>query len=194
MPRLWESTIDAHRQAVRDAILDRTAELVTMHGLARVSMSQIAESAGIGRATLYKYFPDLESILTAWHQRQVAAHLQQLAGAHTDAREPLGRLTAVLEAFAFMQQRHETSELAAVLHRGQHVSEAEHDLRGFIRSLLSQGQSAAIVRDDVPAEELAAYCVHALTAARELSTESAVRRLVAITMAAIVLPSERRQP
>jgi AcrR family transcriptional regulator len=45
-------------------------------------MSQIAaEASGIGRATLYKYFPDVESILRAWHERQVGAHLHQLHAA-----------------------------------------------------------------------------------------------------------------
>ena len=38
-------------------------------------MSQIAEQTGIGRATLYKYFPDVEAILLAWHERQVTGHL-----------------------------------------------------------------------------------------------------------------------
>jgi AcrR family transcriptional regulator len=37
-------------------------------------MSQIAAETGIGRATLYKYFPDVEAILVAWHERQVAEH------------------------------------------------------------------------------------------------------------------------
>jgi AcrR family transcriptional regulator len=64
---------------VRDAILDTTAALVAANGLLSVTMSQIAEATGIGRATLYKYFPDVEAILVAWHERQVTAHLAQLA-------------------------------------------------------------------------------------------------------------------
>lgn len=44
-----------------------------------VSMSRIADETGIGRATLYKYFPDVETIMTTWHKRQVTQHLQQLA-------------------------------------------------------------------------------------------------------------------
>jgi hypothetical protein len=39
-----------------------------------ISMSQIAAAAGIGRATLYKYFPDVERVVAAWHNRQVADH------------------------------------------------------------------------------------------------------------------------
>ena len=62
----------------REAILDATAALVAEHGLTGVTMSQIARDTGIGRATLYKYFPDVESILHAWHQRQIDGHLKDL--------------------------------------------------------------------------------------------------------------------
>jgi AcrR family transcriptional regulator len=77
VPRLWDDTIQAHRAAVRDAILDTAAALVAEHGLLAVTMSQIAETTGIGRATLYKYFPDVEANLVAWHERQITAHLAQ---------------------------------------------------------------------------------------------------------------------
>ncbi|WP_291415838.1 TetR/AcrR family transcriptional regulator [Actinophytocola sp.] len=63
VPKLWTETIDAHRQAVRDAAMDATAALVADQGLASVTMSRIAEHTRIGRATLYKYFPDVASIV-----------------------------------------------------------------------------------------------------------------------------------
>ena len=81
VPKLWNETIDAHRQAVREAILDAAATLIEDGGLRAVTMSQLAERAGIGRATLYKYFPDAEAVLGAWHERQVTAHLHGLAEA-----------------------------------------------------------------------------------------------------------------
>ena len=65
MPKLWTVTIEEHRRAVRDATLDTTAALVAERGLASVPMSRIARDTGIGRATLYKYFPDVEAILAA---------------------------------------------------------------------------------------------------------------------------------
>jgi AcrR family transcriptional regulator len=71
VPRLWDETIEAHRRAVRDATLDTTAALVAEHGLASVTMSQIAEQTGIGRATLYKYYPDVEAILVAWQGKEL---------------------------------------------------------------------------------------------------------------------------
>jgi len=39
VPRLWNETIEAHRAAVRDAILDTTGALVADHGLLSVTMS-----------------------------------------------------------------------------------------------------------------------------------------------------------
>ncbi len=93
MPKLWNETIEAHRRAVRDATLDATAALVAAHGLASVTMSRIAEETGIGRATLYKYFPDVEAILVAWHERQVTGHLAQLTELRDQAGDAAERAT-----------------------------------------------------------------------------------------------------
>ncbi|HZA21251.1 MAG TPA: helix-turn-helix domain-containing protein, partial [Dehalococcoidia bacterium] len=80
--------------------LDTTAALVAEHGLASVTMSQIAEETGIGRATLYKYFSDVEAILVAWHDRQVTGHLAHLVELRNQVGDASERLRTVLEAYA----------------------------------------------------------------------------------------------
>src|SRR3982074_3936779 len=117
VPKLWSETIETHRREVGDATLDTTAALVAEHGLRSVTMSQIAEETGIGRATLYKYFPDVEAILVAWHERQVTGHLEQLAEVRDQPGDARKRLEAVLEAFALIQHEHHGTDLAALLHR-----------------------------------------------------------------------------
>jgi len=102
VPKLWNETVEAHRRAVRDATLDATAALVAEHGLAPVTMSQIAETTSIGRATLYKHFPDIEAFRIAWHDRQVTGHLEQLAEVRDRAGDARARLEAVLEAYALI--------------------------------------------------------------------------------------------
>src|SRR6266498_3709398 len=139
MPKLWTETIQAHRHQVRDAILDTTWELVAAHGLLSVTMSQIATETGIGRATLYKYFPDVEAILVAWHERHVSGHLEYLAEVRDQAGNAGERLEAVLEAYALIQHEHHGTELAALLHRGEHVARAQQQLSDFIRDLLAEG-------------------------------------------------------
>ena len=188
VPRLWDETIQGHRRAVRDTTLDTTAALVAEHGLAAVTMSQIAAEAGIGRATLYKYFPDVEAILVAWHERQVAKHLAQLAQVRDQAGRAGERLTAVLVAYALIVHEHHGSDLAASLHRGAHVARAHQQLGDFVRDLLREGAASGQVRDDVAPEELASYCLHAVAAARHLPSKAAVRRLVGVILAGLQPP------
>jgi AcrR family transcriptional regulator len=185
VPKLWNESIEAHRRAVRDATLDTTAALVAEHGLRAVTMSQIAEETGIGRATLYKYFSDVEAILVAWHQRQVTGHLEYLAEVRDQAGGPGERLEAVLEAYALISHEHHGTELAALLHRGEHVARAQQQLSHFIRDLLTEGGESGEIRDDVSPDELASYCLHALTAASSLPSEAAVRRLVTVILAGL---------
>jgi AcrR family transcriptional regulator len=185
MPRLWTQTIETHRREVRDAVLDTTAALVAEHGVLSVTMSQIAEATSIGRATLYKYFPDVEAILLAWHERQIAGHLDRLEAARQQAGGPGEQLHAVLETYALIlheYRAHRDTELAAVMHRDPHVAHAEHHLRQLFRDLIGKAAAAGEVRDDVTADELAGYCLHALTASSTVPSKAAVRRLVAVTL------------
>jgi AcrR family transcriptional regulator len=186
VPKLWTETIEAHRQAVREATLDTTAALVAERGLRSVTMSEIAEVTGIGRATLYKYFPDVDAILRAWHERQISGHLRQLVEARDQADDAASRLQAVLEAYALIAHEshgHHDAELAAFLHRDEQVVRAEHQLRTMIRDLLIEAAAAGQVREDIASEELASYCLHALAAAGALPSKAAVRRLVEVTLA-----------
>jgi AcrR family transcriptional regulator len=188
MPKLWTETIETHRREVRDAILDTAAALVAQQGLLSVTMSQIAEETGIGRATLYKYFPDVEAILFAWHERQIAGHLRELAEVRDQAGDPGQRLEAVLEAFALISHEsrgHHDTELAAFLHRDHQVARAEQQLRHMLRDLLTEGVEAGVLRNEVPPDELASYCLHALAASRGLPSKAAVRRLVTVTLAGL---------
>ena len=191
VPRLWNETIAAHRREVRDAILDTTAALVAQHGLRSVTMSQIAEDTGIGRATLYKYFPGVEAILSAWHERQIAGHLSYLAEVRDRTGGAGERLEAVLEAYALISNEahgHHDTELAALLHRDHQLAGAQQQLHQMVRDLVADGAKTGEFRDDVAPDELASYCLHALAAARGLPSKAAVRRLISVTLAGLHRP------
>jgi AcrR family transcriptional regulator len=188
VPKLWNETIEAHRRDVRQAILDTTATLVAKHGLLAVTMSQIAAETGIGRATLYKYFPDVESILFAWHEQQITHHFQQLEEVRDRAGSARERLASVLEAFARISHAsrgHHDSELARFLGRDEHVAQAQRRVHGLIRGLVAEGAEVGDLRDDVPPDELATFCLHALTAAAELPSRAGIRRLVDLVLSGL---------
>lgn len=181
MPKLWTDTIVAHKQSVRDAALDAAAGLVKRRGLAAVTMSEIAQETGIGRATLYKYFPDIQSLVQAWHERQIGRHLVALAAIAQGQGRPLERLDAVLRAYAGMAHSHDDGELAALLHRGRHATHALDHLSALVAAIIAEAAAAGEVRDDVPPSELATFCLAAMAGARNLGSNAAVSRLVALT-------------
>ena len=185
MPKLWNETIEAHRCQVRNAIQDTTAGLVAEHGLRSVTMSQIAEATGIGRATLYKYFSGVEAILAAWHERQVTSHLNYLVEVGNHPGNAGERLEAVLEAYAFIAYEHHGTELAALVHHGAHIIRAQQQLKDLLQDLLTQATESGDVRDDVAPDELASYCLHALEAACSLPSTDAVRRLLTVIVAGL---------
>jgi AcrR family transcriptional regulator len=185
MPRLWTATVEAHRQEVGDAIMHTTTALVHEHGLRSVTMSQIAKQVGIGRATLYKYFPSVEAILLAWHERRISDHLEHLAHVRDHAGAPMERLQAVLEAYALVGREtrdHHDDELAAFLHRDKQVRRAEDQVRHMIRDLIAECVRAGLVRGDIEPEELANFCLHALAAGRGMRSKPAVERLVRVIL------------
>ncbi|GEM31514.1 hypothetical protein NN3_25210 [Nocardia neocaledoniensis NBRC 108232] len=191
MPKLWNDTIEEHRRGVREAILDATWALVNERGPTSVKMSEVAERAGIGRATLYKYFPDVEAILAAWHYRQITRQVAFLGEVRDGATGPMRRLYAVFGAYGHHQRRraqhhrHQPhgSELAMLLHRSdEQVEAAQRQLHALVADLLADAGRAGEIRSDVTADELATYCLHALTAADAMADDQAVERLVDVVM------------
>jgi AcrR family transcriptional regulator len=188
VPKLWAETVQTHRHEVRDAIVEAAGELVLTQGLLAVNMSQIADAAGIGRATLYKYFPDVEHVLMAWHGRQVAAHLASIAAIRDRAGEPAGRLRAVLEEYARIcrqRDQHGGEELAAALHRSETTDRSKGKLLDIVAELIDEAAAAGAVRQDVSGDELAPFCINALAAAATSSTPPKLARLVDLIWTAL---------
>ena len=189
MPKLWSETIEAHRREVRDAIMDAGARLAGEHGPLNVTMTQIAQATGIGRATLYKYFDSVEAVLQAWHQRQINEHLDRLSEVADRDAPPLERLGSVLQTYAELQ-RHgidregapHVSDLAAFLHGDHQLAAAEHRLRDLVHGLVAAAADAGQIRSDIAAAELTTYCLHAIGAAGALPSNAAMRRLVEVTL------------
>src|SRR5262245_24638570 len=133
MPKLWTRTIAQHHEEVRIAIFSTTAALVAERGVTGVTMSLVAEKAGIGRATLYKYFADVGAILAAWHEEHVAWHLARLAEVRDKATGAAERLEAVLAEYALIAHQRG---------RGHHAG-GEHAHRGPSAGGAAGGHGAA---------------------------------------------------
>ncbi|MEO7106685.1 MAG: TetR family transcriptional regulator [Rhodoferax sp.] len=61
-----------HRHIIQTAV-----DLMTQHGFEGTTMKQIARAADIGDATIYKYFPTKEKLVTAYFEQAIADALAQ---------------------------------------------------------------------------------------------------------------------
>src|SRR5262249_12719843 len=139
---------------------------------------------------LYKYYPDVESILVAWHERLIAEHLRQLSEfRHRGALSASERLAALLERYALILHEHRGTELAALLHQGPHFDRAQEQLHRVVADIVADGAARGELRDDIGPDELATYCLHAVSAATTLTSKAAVKRLIDVTLGAL-RPSE----
>jgi len=182
VPKIRAADIRSHRRDVRDAILDAAGALVAEQGLAGVTMAAMAERASIGRATLYKYFHEVQEVTSAWHARQVERHYAKLVAAQSRPGTAIERLRTLLDTYAALAHEEHGTEMSASMRRSAHVAEGYARLDALIRALLSDAAAAGHVRDDVPVSELAAYAVNALEAASRAASHAAVRRLVRVTL------------
>ncbi|MYR46398.1 TetR family transcriptional regulator [Streptomyces sp. SID5910] len=71
------------RDRVAVAILDAAAALLAQRGES-VSMAEVAAAAGVGRTTLYRYFPSREALLDTLSQEACAELSDRLADAGLD--------------------------------------------------------------------------------------------------------------
>ncbi|MFS0700075.1 TetR/AcrR family transcriptional regulator [Cellulomonas sp. 179-A 4D5 NHS] len=185
MPLLWRDSVDAHRHAVRESVLDAVGAIYTDAGPTGLTMSAVAERAGIGRGTLYRYFADTRELLLAWHERQVRSHLEHLRHVRAHSTDSDHALRAVLEAYASLSSAHSEEPATAGLHFEGYVAEAQHELHALLRDLLGEESRRGRVRVDVDVDVLAIYCVHALGAARQATAPDARRVITDLVMDAL---------
>jgi AcrR family transcriptional regulator len=175
MPQIWAESIEQHKRQTIARIIDATVALVGERGLGATSMSQIAQRTGIGRATLYSYFPDVEHILLAWHDQEVDRYHQALAdelAAQPDAPSALlVFITRLIQGFAgghdqgLDATRVELSALSPDVKR--QMGNATARLASLLQQTLEQGVSAGQLRHDLNVQLATVLIMRTATAARE---------------------------
>ena len=176
----WDHTVDMHRAAQREAIATAAWALAQEHGPLAITMSQVAEAAGVSRPTLYKYFPDVVSMLTAHHRKHVEAHVAELAcivGGLGGPGERLERLVVAYAEICHHRAPHGSAEVDRLVHTPFELGAAESQLVDLFARAIREVDPG---RGDLTPRALAAFAVRALGAAADVPRTKvpAVARLV----------------
>jgi TetR/AcrR family transcriptional repressor of mexCD-oprJ operon len=138
------------KDSIRQSILDAAAELLSTRGDSAI-MAELADAAGIGRATLYRYFSTREELMSALAQAAIDDASARLVSAdleHAPVPEALARIFRAILAcgtkFEFIRAEHE------------HMDKEDVDRRigEPIRSVIRRGMEDGTLRSDLPLEVL----------------------------------------
>jgi TetR/AcrR family transcriptional repressor of mexCD-oprJ operon len=140
----------ALQQRVATAILDGAAHLFAT-GADQASMNEVAEAAGVARATVYRYFPNREALLDELAQTAVRDVDARLASARIDEVSPDEGIARAVRALVDM------GNLFVVLTRERQRSGSDQFQRGLVdplRRLIERGQAGGDIRDDITGARL----------------------------------------
>ncbi|MFN7150259.1 MAG: TetR/AcrR family transcriptional regulator [Microthrixaceae bacterium] len=83
-------------QSIEQRLLTAALEAATIHGIAKLSMGDVARRAGLSRQTLYRYFPSKDALVAAVVSAETAALIEQVVTAAVQVEDPRASLEAAL--------------------------------------------------------------------------------------------------
>ncbi|MFC3997489.1 TetR/AcrR family transcriptional regulator [Nocardiopsis sediminis] len=146
----------ALKDRIASGIIATAATVLAERG-ETASMAEIAEAAGVGRATLYRYFPNREALLAGLVQAafdDLSARIADADLASVPVREGVARV-----ARAFVTAGGTYTAVVNLRHsRGgpgmPPLPETDRRLAEPVRALLRRGAADGTLRGDMPAEVL----------------------------------------
>src|SRR5262249_23638119 len=91
--------------ATERAILSATEALLEERSFRDISVEEVMSSAGLGRTAFYRYFPDLESVVTRL-MTTLVGELREAAHEWVDSENPEAQLHGSLLHFASVYREH----------------------------------------------------------------------------------------
>ena len=90
---------EAARHQREAEILDAAARLFAERGFSEANTQELADIVGVGKGTIYRYFPSKEDLFLAAVDRAMRQVLASVAEAVADIEEPLQRMVCAMQAY-----------------------------------------------------------------------------------------------
>lgn len=125
-PRISRSPANVDgEQTGRQRVLQRARELFVERGYASVSMQQIADAAGLRKASIYHHFKDKNALFVS----VMITEMEQLRSEFEHVAARRGGVRSLLEELAYAHfSRMESADVSRLIREfRQHIPKSEHD-------------------------------------------------------------------
>jgi TetR/AcrR family transcriptional regulator, mexCD-oprJ operon repressor len=136
-----------HHDRTASAILDAAAHVLAERSDA--NMAEIAAAAGVGRATLYRYYPSREALLQALADAALREAGERLADAGLDRAAVPEAIERIVRAVVGVGDRYVVLARERIRHD---PDDAERLLGEPLRSVFERGIDEGVLREDVPVD------------------------------------------
>lgn len=189
-------------EQAQQAILDAAIELLLAQGLEAVSMDQVADRAGVSKATIYRWWPSKETLAldALYHEWDTAPpSLPDTGSLRGDllalvrpwirrARKgPYARVVAAL-----IREVHTDPEFAKLYHE-RFVSPRRAPGRAILKRAIERGELPEGTKVEVALDLMYGALFHRLLHAHAPLSERFVEDVVDATLAALDRPRRRRE-
>lgn len=133
--------------AKRDTVLDAALALFTERGFEGTSVPMIADQAGVGVGTIYRYFEHKEALVNAVYQTWKQAFYDKLTTDFPTQADPRTQFSFLWNRMAEFAREHPLAfAFLEMHHHTPYLDEASYaimaKLTGFLRDYVVQGQFA----------------------------------------------------
>lgn len=121
MPKIKGTSLTEHRERTRRALFGALEGLLREHSFDKITLSDVAARAGVGRTAVYNHFADKEDLLLAFMEHETALYAAELSRAIADIDDPLDRLRTYIRQQALVKRSYHfptTGRLANSVSRG----------------------------------------------------------------------------
>ena len=137
MPKIIGVSLASHRELTRARLFEALGSLMGEQSFESITMSQIAERAGVGRTAVYNHFADKEVLLLAY-MREVTGEFARVLTQRLEAEpDPLMRLRIYIRSHLQMIGRyHVKAGMGLRRHMSGQGASHLHDHAGVVGEVL----------------------------------------------------------
>jgi AcrR family transcriptional regulator len=140
---------------INDRIIHATLTLISKHGLGAVTMSRVADTAGVARQTLYNHYDDIDTIVAAAIDQHNRESIDLLQAALLLAESPTDKIEQMVRHFVMVgsHARHAFAFGTGLSADARLILDTYNDaVERYIRDILEDGRRSGDFRPDLTPE------------------------------------------